>query len=89
MSRQYGNGKAAFCICAFCGRGGARTMGPRGKAHLKCVPADERAKYSTPVSSGGPWCPECGGTGNADGYNVQCGKCRGTGIADATGNPTP
>jgi len=56
-------------------------MGPRGRAHLKCVPTSERHGYSTPVASNGPWCPSCGGVGWT-GHLRKCEACRGTGISN-------
>lgn len=75
---KYGTGRQSFNICAFCGRGGARTMGPHGRAHLKCVPSDDKKSYSTPSSIGGPWCEKCGGVGWIK-HLVKCPACRGTG----------
>lgn len=40
--RPFGTGKHGVYRCVYCGRTGARSHGPYGRAHKACIPAEDR-----------------------------------------------
>jgi len=48
--RMYGTGRAVYCRCSRCGRGGARCF-HHGLAHKACLSPEERKEYETAMKA--------------------------------------